>query len=129
MLCVWFFVSLFLLYMAVLASYCLCGMAMDHEVDIILAAKRAGIDRMRERQRRVHHGMALMVESRPEVIGDAVKRVKARLEGSVVASKEIYEEWLVILESWPIERVVALLRDDAVDGEQLRACAPFDLER
>ncbi|MFT5633531.1 MAG: hypothetical protein ACI9SQ_001251 [Rubritalea sp.] len=101
-------------------------MATKEEIHSLLAKKQAGVSRMHDRQRRVHLRMAQLVEDRPEVIDSAVKKVMQRLENSGEATREIYIEWYEILTTWSAERIVMMLRDDSINTEQLRACAPFD---
>lgn len=101
-------------------------MATKEEIHSLLAKKRAGVSRMRDRQRRVHLRMAQLVEDRPEVIDNAVKKVMQRLENSGAATREIYIEWYEILTTWSVDRIATMLRDDSTNTEQLRACAPFD---
>lgn len=101
-------------------------MVSKEEFHSMLAKKQAGVNRMLDRQKRVHQRMAQLVEDRPELIEDALKKVKQRLENSCVASKEIHSEWYQILTTWSIDKIVAMLRDDSPKTEQLRACAPFD---
>lgn len=96
------------------------------EIHSLLAKKQAGVCRMQERQRRVHLKMAQMIEEHPEIIENAVKKVIHRLEHSGIATREIYVEWHEILTTWPVDKIVAMLRDDSTNTEQLRACAPFD---
>lgn len=103
-------------------------MVSKEEIHSILAKKQAGVSRMRDRQRRVHLRMAQLVEDRPEMIDRAVKKVTQRLENSGAATREIYIEWYQILTTWSADRIVAMLRDESTNTEQLRACAPFDFE-
>ncbi|MGJ8657466.1 MAG: hypothetical protein ACSHX6_13540 [Akkermansiaceae bacterium] len=101
-------------------------MISKEDIHSLLAKKQAGVGRMRERQRRVHMRMAQLVEDRPEVIDDAVKRVMQRLENTGAATRDIYMEWYEILTTWSAERIACMLRDDSANTEQLRSCAPFD---
>ncbi|MFT5905480.1 MAG: hypothetical protein ACI9E1_001078 [Cryomorphaceae bacterium] len=101
-------------------------MATKEEIHSLLAKKQAGVSRMRDRQRRVHLRMAQLVEDRPEVIDNALKKVMQRLENSGAATREIYIEWYEILTTWSVDRIATMLRDDSANNEQLRACAPFD---
>ena len=101
-------------------------MVIKEEVHSLLAKKQAGVMRMRDRQKRVHERMAKLVEERPEMITKAVTKVVQRLENSGAATREIYNEWYLILTTWSRERIALMLRDDSSSTEQLRACAPFD---
>jgi len=88
-------------------------MISKEEVKSLIALKQAGVNRMRERQN-------------PELIHEAIDKVKQRLENTGVATRAIYLRWYDILMDWPPERISQLLRGDSADDEQLRACAPFD---
>lgn len=104
-------------------------MITKEEIKTLIAAKQAGINRMRGRQKRVHMKMATLVEERPESINDAVSKVIQRLENSGTATRAIYTKWHEILLGWPVEKIASLLRDDCPDTEQLRACAPFSFSK
>ena len=104
-------------------------MATKEEIKSLIAQKQAGVRRMRDRQRLVHMKMANLVEEHPEVIGEALNRVLIRLENKGAASREIYVKWYEILETWPARRIANILRDDSLEYEQLRACAPFDFTK
>ncbi len=97
------------------------------DIHSLLAKKKAGVGRMRERQRLVHLRMAQLVEGSPEVIDHAMRRVMVRLENSGEATRDIYTEWYEILTTWSADRIASLLRDERSNTEQLRACAPFEL--
>jgi len=101
-------------------------MISKEEVKSLIALKQAGVNRMRERQKRVHMRMANLIEEHPELIHEAIDKVKQRLENTGVATRAIYLRWYDILMDWPPERISQLLRGDSADDEQLRACAPFD---
>ena len=101
-------------------------MDMKDDLQAIIAKKQAGVKRMLSRQRLVHSRMASMVESRPEVIDEALSKVKQRLQNSGEATREIYLEWYQILTTWSADRIACMLRDKKNSNDQLRACAPFD---
>lgn len=82
---------------------------------------------MRARQKRVHEKMAELIETKPEILECALKKVKQKLAHSTAVTSELYTEWYDILSKWPVERIVCLLRSDCEKMEQLRACAPFEL--
>ena len=101
-------------------------MISKEEVKSLIALKQAGVNRMRERQKRVHMRMANLIEEHPELIHEAVDKVMQRLENTGAATRAIYLKWYDMLMDWPAERIATLLRDDSCENEQLRACAPFD---
>ena len=96
-------------------------------VKAILARKKAGVERMRARQQRVHTRLAEYVETHPEVINDGLTKVREQLARPLCAAQEIYKEWERILSLKSASYVVAILRDTSATTEQLRACAPFTL--
>jgi hypothetical protein len=100
-------------------------MAESDMVKAILARKKAGVERMRARQQRVHTRLAEYVEAHPEVINDGLSKVREQLAKPLCTAREIYKEWERILCLKSASYVAAILRDTSATTEQLRACAPF----
>lgn len=96
-------------------------------VKAILARKKAGVDRMRARQQRVHTRLAEYVETHPEIINEGLTKVREQLAKPLCTAQEIYKEWERILCLKSASYVAAILRDTSARTEQLRACAPFTL--
>lgn len=102
---------------------------MAKDLNTLIAKKQAGINRMRARQKRVHERMAELVETQPEIMESALKKVKQKLTHSTAITLELYTEWYDILSKWSADRIATLLRSDSEEHEQLRACAPFDFAK
>lgn len=97
----------------------------SQDVQKMLARKRAGLERMKARQERVHLRLAEFVESHPGVLEAGLMKVRGQLARPLCAAREVYTEWENILKNGSVHEVVALLRDTSPETEQLRACAPF----
>ncbi len=91
----------------------------------MLAQKRAGLERMRARQQRVHTKLAEFIEKHPAALESGLEKVRDQLARPFCAAREVYSEWEVILKDGSAKEVAALLRDTSAETEQLRACAPF----
>jgi N-glycosylase/DNA lyase len=102
-------------------------MAEGETIKSILAKKAAGVERMRQRQLRVHSRLAEMVEKNPEVISQGLDKVREQLARPLCAARTIYLEWETILTTKSAEYIADLMRDTSDDTEQLRSCAPFTL--
>lgn len=90
----------------------------------ILAKKKAGLKRMHARQSRVHGRIADYIEQHPECIGEAMKVVKHRLAGPDRCNA-VTREWELILQTWSVDRIIAIFREQDSVTDQLRACSPF----
>ncbi|WP_018970951.1 hypothetical protein [Rubritalea marina] len=102
-------------------------MVESFDIEQMLENKRAGLERMKARQQRVHSRLAEFVESHPGVIESGLSKVRDQLKRPFCAARGVYLEWEKILKNGSVAEVAALLRDTSPDTEQLRACAPFSL--
>ncbi|MFC4992065.1 hypothetical protein [Rubritalea tangerina] len=96
-------------------------------IHTLLAEKAAGVERMRQRQLRVHARLAEFVEHNPDAMAQGLAKVRSQLARPLCAAREIYMEWEKILLTQPASAVANLLRDTSSSTEQLRSCAPFCL--
>ncbi|GAA5495764.1 hypothetical protein Rhal01_01943 [Rubritalea halochordaticola] len=90
----------------------------------ILAKKKAGLRRMQARQSRVHGRIADYIEQHPNCVKEAMSVVKQRLAGPDRCNA-VTREWELILQTWGLERIIAIFRDQDPVTDQLRACSPF----
>lgn len=96
-------------------------------IHTLLAEKAAGVERMRQRQLRVHARLADQVEKNPDAIALGLEKVRAQLARPLCTARVIYMEWENILTTKSVEYIANLLRDTSSETEQLRSCAPFTL--
>ena len=94
-------------------------------LDEILAQKKAGIESLKSRRLKHAENMVRWVEETPDAIALARGVVNRRLARQYCHGRELLLEWRAILDSQTKEKIVAILRDESDQTEQLRSSSPF----
>jgi hypothetical protein len=78
-----------------------------------------------QRSLALHEEVAQMLQQKPELLGKAKTTLARWIEQRPTDVPAVLVEWQNILETWPIEKTLELLRSPDEDARRLRQSSPF----
>lgn len=73
----------------------------------------------------LHEEVARLLEEQPELLAKAKSNLARWIQQRLPDVPAVMQEWQSILDTWPIEQILALLRSPDENARRLRQSSPF----